>query len=311
MINTPYNKTKPITFGVCSDIHHDIMHDAPIRLQTFVNVANKSKTDFNIQLGDFCLPKKENRILLDIWETLNSKGYHVLGNHDMDGGYKKNQVISYLSMPNGYYSFDKNNWHFVILDSNELEDTDNKEYPKEITNPLNPPKSGYPRNIGEKQLTWLRKDLQATDFPVIIFSHHPIDSSIKNSKQIMAILEEINIDAGWQKILACFNGHQHLDYEVNINGIWYIKINSMSNKWMGENYISQRYAKEIDEKFPTIKYTAPYKDPLYAIVTLKTDGSIQVKGTQSTWVGIPPEDMGYLHKYVVPRISSRTLYKSK
>ena len=51
------------------------------------------------------------------------------------------------------------------------------------------------------------------------------------------------------------------------------------------------YGKEIDEKFKSIRYVVPYKDPVYAIVTLDENGA-SIKGTKSDYVGPSPEEMG-------------------
>ena len=52
---------------------------------------------------------------------------------------------------------------------------------------------------------------------------------------------------------------------------------------------------EFNEKYPNIKYVVPYKDPVYAIVTMDEDG-IDIKGTQSQFVGITPDEMGLYTK---------------
>jgi len=307
-MNNPYDQTKRIVFGICSDVHQDIMHDASHRLQVFVDAANAVEADFSIQLGDFCVPQEENRRFSNIWKTLVGSGYHILGNHDMDGGYTREQNVFYLSMTGRYYSFNMKGWHFVVLDGNDPVNPADHGYPHTVTDPLNPPKQGYPRNIADDQLMWLHADLQAAEFPVIIFVHQSLELSILNRERVRALLEEINAHAGWQKVLACFNGHHHLDYEVNINGIWYIQINSMSFYWLGEDYICERYTKDIDKQFPIIKYTAPYKDPLYAMVTLEVSGKIHIDGVQSDWVGPSPKEMGCCGKHISPCIASRILH---
>ena len=40
---------RPVRFGVMTDIHKDIMHDADERLSVFVDRMNKLKPDFVIQ----------------------------------------------------------------------------------------------------------------------------------------------------------------------------------------------------------------------------------------------------------------------
>ncbi len=81
--------------------------------------------------------------------------------------------------------------------------------------------------------------------------------------------------------------------------------------WLGGDYLQVRYSEEIDEKFPLIKYTAPYKDPVYATVTLEPDGTIKIEGTQSEWVGPSPQEIGYPVEdktdRIVPGISDKIL----
>ena len=61
-------------------------------MEKFIAFSQQEKTDFNIQLGDFCFPKKENKGFLDIWNTYKGPKYHVLGNHDMDTSSKQETI---------------------------------------------------------------------------------------------------------------------------------------------------------------------------------------------------------------------------
>jgi len=125
---------------------------------------------------------------------------------------------------------------------------------------------------------------------------------------IRRILEAANRAAGKRKVFACFNGHHHIDGCRRINGIDYIHINSMSYFWMGSKYQHVRYSDEIDKAYPYIKYTAPYRAPLFALVTLEADGAFRIEGTRSQWVGPSPSDLGYPVKAgsgITPGIADR------
>jgi Icc protein len=62
---------------------------------------------------------------------------------------------------------------------------------------------------------------------------------------------------------------------------------------MGGDYIHVRYSEEIDKKYPYIKYTAPYRDPLYAIVTVDLEmGIMKIDGLESEFVGPAPWELG-------------------
>lgn len=58
-----------VTFGIITDIHTDIIHDGLHRLNTFLEVANKNKVDFVIDLGDFAMVKEDNKPFVDIWKN--------------------------------------------------------------------------------------------------------------------------------------------------------------------------------------------------------------------------------------------------
>lgn len=276
-------RKKVLKVGICSDVHQDLMHDGEKRLQTFINEMNKlNDVDFIIQLGDFCRPYDYNQPFMDIWNQFKGPSYHVLGNHDTDGGFTQDQVVSFFKAKGKYYSFDMNGYHFVALNGNEK-------------NP-NTTSKGYSRFISEEQRNWLAKDLDNTTFPVIIFCHQSFDidilGSIEQATFTRLIFEEANMKAGFQKIKAIFSGHHHTDFHNVINGINYVQINSMSNYWAGENYAQIRYDEKIDEKYPYIKYTIPYKEPLWAVMTIYSDGEINIKGRQTSFVGSDPKEMG-------------------
>jgi len=287
-----------VKFGICADVHKDIMHDADERLSTFIKKASESENDFIIQLGDFCRPYDYNLEFLGIWNRFKGDKYHVLGNHETDGGFTREESIRFLGSPAKYYSFDKKGFHFIVLDGNDI-------------NPSLDKASGYPRYIGKEQREWLINDLKSTKNRVVIFSHQSLEAEgIENRQEIRKIIEDENISAGFKKIILCFSGHHHTDYATVINGINYIQINSMSYSWVGEEFMKIRYSEEIDAKYPWIKYTIPYKDPLYAFVEINNN-SITIKGVESIFVGPGPDELGIPSRpendRIVPVISTRKI----
>lgn len=281
-------ESKPVRFAIISDIHQDIAHDAEERLATFLHAAAENQVDFIIELGDFCMVKEENRPFLALWQKYAGEKHMVLGNHDMDNC-SKEEFIQFTGMQASYYSFDKGNFHFVVLDPNNIKE--GQEYtPYERGNYYI--EEGKISFVDPEQIEWLEKDLRATNKSCIIFSHQSLECSVQNREIIRAIFEEENRRAGYKKVIAAFSGHDHTNYMKEINGIAYIQINSASNQWVGEKYACpERFSDEINQKRPALKYTLPYKDALYGIVTL-TDKGMEVTGIKSEFVIPGPDELG-------------------
>jgi 3',5'-cyclic AMP phosphodiesterase CpdA len=282
---------EPLVIGMLADAHQDIMLDAEQRLSAFIEATQKRKTDFNIQLGDFCFPIPENKTFLNIWNQYQGPKYHVLGNHDLDTS-TKTETMDFWGMEAPYYSFDAKGYHFVVLDANfryidgVFSDYANANF--YIDN-------GYRTWIHPEQIEWLAEDLRKTDLPTIIVSHQGLAHDlwgIKNRRKIQLTLEAANEEAGWGKVIACFNGHNHVDDCRRINGIYYVEVNSMSYQWLGEKYqCTTRYPPEHYERRPNLAKVAPFEEPLFAIVSL-SPGKLVIEGVQSRWIGPSPEELG-------------------
>jgi len=276
----PGKQRREVRFGICADVHKDVIHDADRRLRIFIDTMNKQKVDFIVQLGDFCRPYPANLDFLAIWKRFTGPGYHVLGNHDTDGGFAREQALEFWGAKKKYYSFDTGGFHFIVLDGNDVK--------KENRAP------GYPRFIGAEQLDWLKADLERADNFTFLFSHQSLENneSIENNAEVRQTLENANKAAGFQKVVASFSGHHHIDFVKTINNIHYIQINSMSYKWVGEKYRRARFSPEIEKAHPWVSYTVPYKDPLFAVVTLTPDGILKIDGTKSQFIPPLPSELG-------------------
>ncbi len=270
----PIDKT--IRFGMSTDIHKDIMFDADERLKTFMDDMATRNLDFVIDLGDFCVPRERNKGFRDLFHSFEGPHYHVLGNHEIDGGYSWQDSMDFLGMDAPYYSFDQGGCHFVVVDGN------NK--PAGHT-------SGYARYIGQEQLDWLAADLAQTKAPTLVFSHQSLHDApsgcVENFLDVQKVLEESEAT-----IIACLCGHRHLDELSTKNGIHYININSMSYHWVGSKYKYQRYDEKMDEAFPHMKHTIPYTKPLYTVVTITPKGELIIEGQSGDFVSPNPKELG-------------------
>jgi hypothetical protein len=139
--------------------------------------------------------------------------------------------------------------------------------------------------------------LAATEKTTIIFVHQsperPEDGGLQNGTEVRGILEQANRAAGFRKVVACFTGHHHRDYVRQINNIVYPQINSASYQWVGGNFLRVRCSKEVDAKYPYIKYTVPYRKPIFALATIDPGrGFLKIEGRRSEFVGPAPWELG-------------------
>ena len=100
-------------------------------------------------------------------------------------------------------------------------------------------------------MQWLSDSLENTNFPTVIYIHHPLDeqsmennyyfrerperSCVSNRKEVRKMLE----DSG--KVVAVFNGHTHFFHEQTINNIQYITVPSFAEN-NGNYEPAQSYA---------------------------------------------------------------------
>ncbi len=287
-----------ISLGVVADVHQDIIHDGYARMRAFIDDMQQQKPNFLIQLGDFSLPRSQNQPFLDTWNQFEGAKYHVLGNHDMrDFGFTKEQTMEWWEMPQRYYSFDVGGWHFVVLDGND-------QNPGEW--------SGYVRFIAEDQQKWLAEDLATTDSPTMVFSHQTLESDdgVANSGEVRDVLEQANRDAGWSKVYACLCGHHHSDRHQQITDINYLRINSMSYKWVGSEYQHLRFPAHIEHANPSLRNTIPYRDPLYTTLTLDpVSNTLSIAGRRTQFIPPTPEELKIARaNSMSARISAREIH---
>lgn len=70
-----------------------------------------------------------------------------------------------------------------------------------------------------------------------------------------------------------------------------MQINSASYVWIEQPSMTEkRYPEEINQKFPLLKYSITYDQPLYAIVTLTSEGA-EVKGKKATFMPPTPKEL--------------------
>lgn len=293
--------SEPVRLGMITDLHQDIMHDGRQRLDSFLSAMEADSPDAIIQLGDFAVPAPANQPLIDAFNQAHPQALHVLGNHDIDGGYTWQQTLESWKMPKRYYRRNINGLQVVVLDGNE-------KPPNHV--------SRYPSYIGTDQQAWLQDTLQTFDGPSLVISHQPLAGPwvIDNAKEIRQILS-----AAADRVLLAVNGHSHIDYLVRAGRIGYLHLNSASYVYVGQEFQHESYGANIHAAHPRLASTCPYQEALYTTLTVDPGSqTIDVKGRKSEWVGPSPAELGRdKHpdlidgEHIAPRIRPRHITRPR
>lgn len=281
---------RPLRFGMIADLHHGLAPTALTRLEAFVDAANARELDFVIQLGDFCFGDSASAPCMDVWRRLTAPTWHVLGNHDMDR-VSKPAVMDTWGMAEPFYSFDCQGRHIVVLDCNHLKlDGGYADY--DTANFYRFPQArAY---VSPEQLEWLEGDLKSTRLPTLLFSHQGLadEGGARNRDAVREVVAREQRRCGFRKVVMGFCGHHHIDRLSSMGDVPHLYVNSASYHWVGADYGRM----------------ADYTEPLFAFVTMASDGSLRVDGRMGTFEAPTPTDRGYPRAgEVTASIEDRTL----
>ncbi len=291
---------KPVRIGMIADLHQDVMHDGIARMEAFLEAMATQCPDAIMQLGDFAYPNTNNRQVIEMFNQGHERSLHVIGNHDTDAGYTKQQCLDVWGMPGRYSARNIEGLQLLILDGNDGGSPTHK--------------GGYPSYVGQEQAMWLKEQLATLDGPVIVASHQPLAGAwaVDNAEEIQTIL-----GAAADKVLLVMNGHSHLDDVLRIQGVTYWHVNSASYQWVGSAHKHESYAKDVHARYPWISHTCPYRDSLFAMLTVDPQSlTLHVEGRRSQWVGKSPAELGrdldakLTHgEQIAPRIRDRRILR--
>ncbi len=275
--------TKPLCFGLIADVHIGFIEGAEQRLASFLAAMKQVNPDALVQLGDFAYPNAKHQASADTLNAAHEKVIHVIGNHDLDHGLKRQDAVKAWGMPGRYYAMEVQGVKVIVLDGNDR------------GSPTYSSHGGYHCYIGPDQQKWLEHELKVADVPVVVFSHQALagHGSIDNAEDLQTILSEHQ-----EKVLLAVNGHSHLDAHLEIRGVHYVHLNSASYYWVGGK-----------------RRLLTYRDPLFATLTIDfSKMAVKIEGRESRWLDDSPEEIGYfkdkkragMKNLVQPKISSRS-----
>ena len=159
---------------------------------------------------------------------------------------------------------------------------------------------------------------------VIIFAHAGFSGVWNSSPDHAAVREMINRanEKAPGTVTLVMNGHYHTDHLKTIDGVLYFDVNtSINGHWQPtpvEHYFDEHtylftdydefgnkkisYQRKYSE-LTMAKKTWFFRDPLSAVVTVGTDGTVEILGMESSWVYDinPPEGIS---EATTPKISS-------
>lgn len=296
-----------IKFAIFTDLHYEHIPDGRQRVEKFIANVSDADVDFVIELGDFCSPKEENQVLIDILDSIGKPHYHLIGNHDSDL-FPKVEVMNFLQMDNTYYSFKYGEVRFIVLDTcfikkdNGYEPYCKKNYDE--TNDIYPILPDY-------EFKWLEYQLTDDSKYFVIFSHHSFENEfdkrgVYNRDEVRNLINSVNHKG--KKVLLCINGHDHGDSLKKMGQTYYFGLNSMSYIWFGHQFEHFSYADEIHEQYPSLKDMVLYQEGLYSIITITEDGGIDIQGMNGHYQNISPKELGledvWNGRSILPIISS-------
>lgn len=232
-------------FIFMTDIHLQPEKEATQGFLQAIDTVNKINPDFVLTGGDLVmdvLDEKYSRAdsLYNLYnqtiKNFKMPVYNTIGNHELFGIYHESGVdtthpeyrykMYEKRIGKTYYSFDHQNWHFMVL--NSVEDTREDRY------------IGM---IDELQMEWIRKDLEKIDknTPIAISTHIPFLTTflqalegpltqngpnlvVNNSKEVLELFE------GY-KLKLVLQGHTHIVEDIFINDIHFLTGGAVSARW--------------------------------------------------------------------------------
>jgi len=219
-----------LRIGLVTDLHYAdkpavgtrYYRETLTKLAEVVAQFQKERPDFLVELGDLVDAADdvatERQWLVRINQEISKISqdrHYVLGNHCVDT-LTKAEFLEGVEQAKSFYSFDRNGFHFIVLDA--CFRADGLPYGRKNSR-------WDDANLAPAEVDWLRADLEATRKQTIVLAHQRLDGSdkhcVKNAAAIRTLLEDS------QRVLAVFQGHSHQNDHKEIGGIHYCTLAAM------------------------------------------------------------------------------------
>ena len=278
------------------------------QLEEIVEAAHANGVDAMVCCGDLCHNMTTAPELVETYfhNKYGIPAMNCFGNHEQEAVDSIEEVWKIQGMTNSYDYFDLKGFRFIITDTNYYLEEDGSLH--------HVPARSWGKANGDRmspeQLAWLEKTIDESPYPCMLFSHATFEAAggCPDHAAVRAIIDKAN-KKNPGRVLMCCNGHYHRDNITIKNNVVYFDVNSSLNvEWQPRpnTMLPQEF---IDSARMAVNHTYS-KEPLYAIVTIRDDGTISIEGKESDYLfGASPEAIGWntgnqFGRETSPRISS-------
>lgn len=229
-----FDEKPALRVGIVTDVHYADTDDRGARnyreslgkMTEAVDRLNQQHLNLAVHMGDLidALPTpdatSERKFLKRInqeFARLKAERHYVLGNHCIFS-LTKPEYLETIERPKSYYSFDKGNFHFVVLDACYRKD--GVDYARRNFDYRD-------TDVPAAQREWLAQDLKATKHKTIVFVHQRLDQAVGSEDAIFSSPAVRQILETSGKVVTVFMGHSHVNDYQTINGIHYCTLDAV------------------------------------------------------------------------------------
>lgn len=242
----PKAATRPMKVVFFTDVHARTEWETPAALHRAAEAITAQQADLVICGGDMitegasssaamAAPRWE--VYRAMHEAIRPEPVVVIGNHDLVGvspsdgsppaDDPRSEVRARFNLPQTYRSFDRNGYHFILLDS-----VDNQKGTLE-----------YRGFIRPEQMDWLRNDLAqvAPGTPIVVVSHVPLLTAVPQTTadRNEPVAENSRVVNRWElmaafdghQVLAVLQGHSHVENVIRWRKTVFINGGSVCGEW--------------------------------------------------------------------------------